>query len=204
MVLKGFRFGMVLQLAVGPMCLLVFQTAANDGLISGLSLVIAITLIDGLYIALSGFGIASSINQNMIKLALKVFGGAVLIFFGVTTITGALGINLLPSFDLISGKEEGNIFLKGLILTASNPLTILFWSGVFSGQVIQYKLTKHQLFFFGLGCVLSTLSFLSVIALLGNILSGFLPQLIISGMNLAVGVLLIGFGIKLLLSKDRN
>jgi threonine/homoserine/homoserine lactone efflux protein len=195
---------MLLQLAVGPMCLMVFQISAAEGLFSGLLLVTAITLIDGLYIALSGLGIATIINKKRIKLIIKIFGGAVLIFFGISTIAGALGSNLLPSLGQISMKEEGNIFLRGLLLTASNPLTILFWSGVFSGQVIQNKMNKPQLFLFGLGCVLSTLSFLSVIAFLGNIISGFLPQSIIIGMNIAVGILLIFFGIKLFLKNDKN
>ncbi len=204
MIIKGFRFGMLLQLAVGPMCLLVFQTSATAGLLSGFLLVLAITFIDGLYIALSGLGVAAIINRKSIKLAIKVFGGAVLIFFGSSTIAGALGSNLLPSFAVLSVREEGNIFLKGLILTASNPLTIIFWSGVFSGQVIQNRLNRSQLLFFGLGCVLSTLSFLSVVAFLGNMISGFLPQIIITVMNIVVGILLIGFGIKLFFTKDKN
>jgi threonine/homoserine/homoserine lactone efflux protein len=134
---------------------------------------------------------------------IKLFGCAVLMLFGISMITGALGINLLPSFLLLSAKSQENIFLKGLLLTASNPLTILFWSGVFSTQVIQHKLNKLQLFYFGLGCILSTLSFLSIIALLGTIVSSFLPQNIMTGMNIVVGVLLILFGLKLLISRRK-
>jgi threonine/homoserine/homoserine lactone efflux protein len=137
--------------------------------------------------------------QRMIKL----FGCAVLMLFGISMITGALGINLLPRFLLLSAQSQENFFLKGLLLTASNPLTILFWSGVFSTQVIQHKLNKLQLFYFGLGCILSTLSFLSIIALLGTIVSSFLPQNIMTGMNIVVGVLLILFGLKLLISRRK-
>lgn len=44
--LDGLKFGMLLQLAIGPMCLLVFNTAKNMGFINALSLVSAIALID--------------------------------------------------------------------------------------------------------------------------------------------------------------
>jgi threonine/homoserine/homoserine lactone efflux protein len=201
MIIKGFRFGILLQLAVGPMCLLVFNTSVSDGILSGLILVSAITLVDGLYILLSGLGIASIMKNIQIQRMIKLFGCAVLMLFGISMITGALGINLLPSFLLFSAKSQENIFLKGLLLTASNPLTILFWSGVFSTQVIQHRLNKNQLFYFGLGCILSTLSFLSLVVLLGTFVSSFLPQSIMSGMNIVVGVLLILFGLKLLISK---
>jgi threonine/homoserine/homoserine lactone efflux protein len=203
MIIKGFRFGILLQLAIGPMCLLVFNTSASDGILSGLILVTAITLVDGLYILLSGLGIVSIMNNIRIQRIIKLFGCAVLMLFGISMITGALGIDLIPSFLLFLAKSQENIFLKGLLLTASNPLTILFWSGVFSTQVIQHKRSKLQLFYFGLGCILSTLSFLSIIALLGTIVSSFLPQNIMSGMNIVVGVLLILFGLKLLISKRK-
>jgi threonine/homoserine/homoserine lactone efflux protein len=92
-----------------------------------LLLITSITLIDGLYIALSGLGIATIINKKRIRLIIKIFGGAVLIFFGNSTIAGALGSNLLPSFGQISMKEEGNIFLRGLLLTASNLQNCIPW-----------------------------------------------------------------------------
>lgn len=51
--LDGLKFGMLLQLAVGPMCLLVFNTAKNAGFWVALSLVLAITLVDAFYIILA-------------------------------------------------------------------------------------------------------------------------------------------------------
>ncbi len=201
MIWKGFRFGILLQLAVGPMCILVFKTSASEGLIAGLILVSAITMVDGLYILLSGLGIAAIMKNNKIQRMIKLFGCTILMLFGISTITGALGMNVLPTFLSFSAENQENIFLKGLLLTASNPLTILFWSGVFSTQVIQHKLNKLQLFYFGFGCILSTLSFLSIIALLGTIVSRFLPRSIMTGMNLVVGVLLILLGLRLLLPK---
>lgn len=200
MIIKGFRFGILLQLAVGPMCILVFNTSASEGLLSGLILVSAITMVDGLYILLSGVGIAAIMKDIRIQRMIKLIGCVILMLFGISMITGVLGINFLPSFLLFSAESQENIFLKGLLLTASNPLTILFWSGVFSTQAVQYKLNSLQLFYFGFGCILSTLSFLSCIALLGTFISSFLPKSIMTGMNIIVGVLLILFGLRLIIS----
>jgi len=74
----------------------------------------------------------------------------------------------------------------------------IVWSGVFSTQVIENEISEKQLFFFGFGCILSTLVFLAVIAFCGSVLSGFLPQIMIRILNVIVGFILVFFGIKLL------
>jgi threonine/homoserine/homoserine lactone efflux protein len=180
---------------------MVFHTSASYGLLIGLSLVLAIAIVDSIYIALSGLGVSAIINNNRVKLVIKLFGCMVLVLFGANTIAGAFHITLLPSITLFSNISGKGIFAQGLLLTASNPLTIIFWSGVFSTQIIENNYNKTQLFFFGLGCVLSTLCFLSLIAILGTVISGFLSQNIIDLLNICVGIILIYFGIRLLLKK---
>ncbi len=202
MILKGLKFGMLLQFAIGPMCLMVFNTSATYGLFIGLSLVIAIAIVDLIYIALSGVGVAAIINKNKVKLAIKLFGSIVLVVFGANIIAGAFNYSLLPDITLFSDISGKSVFVQGLLLTASNPLTIIFWSGVFSTQIIENNYNKSQLFYFGLGCVMSTLSFLSVITILGTIIKGLLTSVIIQILNVLVGILLIYSGIRLLLKKQ--
>jgi len=201
MVYKGFKFGMLLQLAVGPMCFMVFTVSSSHGLVEGLSLVLAIALVDALYIALSGFGIAAFIGRERVKLIIKLFGGFILFLFGLNLFLGSFHASIILQISLFQQQDGQNLFIQGLILTASNPLTILFWSGVFSAQVADHNLTKKQLTFFGAGCVLSTLVFLSAVALLGCTVSGFLPNFIINVLNAVVGLLLILFGISIFLKK---
>lgn len=203
LILKGFRFGMLLQLAIGPMCLLVFHTAVKNGFMMAFVLVLAIAIVDGSYITLSGLGVAGLMKSNKVQMVLKLFGCLVLMVFGISMMVEAyIGYAIIPRISLLSGEQESNIFLKGLLLTASNPLTIIFWGGVLSTQVADHHYGKLQLLFFGMGCVLSTLVFLSAVALLGTCFSQFLPQHIITILNLFVGVLLVFFGVKILLKKN--
>ena len=204
MILKGLRFGMLLQLAVGPMCLMVFNTSTTYGFIYGLHLVLAIALIDALYIALSCVGAATIINRARVKAVIKLVGCFVLVLFGTNTISAAFDLSFLPNIALFSNASNQNLFVQGLLLTASNPLTIVFWSGMFSTQMIENEWNKKQLFFFAVGCVMATVIFLTIVALLGSILSDFLPQVIIQILNVAVGIVLIFFGIRLLCKKDKN
>ena len=201
MIFKGFRFGMLLQFAVGPMCLLVFRTSASSGFLSGFMLVLAIALVDVIYITLSGLGVAALINNDRAKLVMKLIGAAVLVLFGVSFVLGEFNIRLFPVISLFSDVSNPNIFIQGLVLTASNPLTIIFWSSVFSAQVVEHGLSRSQLVLFGAGCVLSTLSFLTAVDILGLAFGTFLPELVIKVLNIVVGFVLIYFGIRLLLKK---
>jgi lysine exporter protein (LYSE/YGGA) len=49
---------MLLQLAVGPMCLMVFNTAKNVDFLVALTLVLAIALVDAFYIILASLGVS--------------------------------------------------------------------------------------------------------------------------------------------------
>ena len=199
MILKGFKFGMLLQLAVGPMCLLVFSTSTSHGFFKAFTLVFAIAIIDTLYISLSGIGVAAVIGREKVRNIIKLFGGIVLILFGVNTLIGIFHLSIFPDIKVFHNISSKNIFLQGLLLTASNPLTIIFWSGVFSTQVVENNLTRKQLCIFGMGCVLSTLIFLTFIAALGTVLGGFLPNILVQLLNGIVGIALIYFGMKLFL-----
>lgn len=208
MILKGFKFGMLLQFAIGPMSLFVFNTSATYGFIYGLHVVFAIALIDALYIVLSCVGIAAVINKERVKTAVKLIGCLVLVLFGANTISGVFDLSFLPRVtclsNLSSDLSSKNFFIQGLLLTASNPLTIVFWSGVFSTQIIENRWDKKQLFLFAIGCVMSTIAFKMVIAILGSVISSFLPQIFVKCLNAAVGMVLIFFGIRLLRKKDKD
>lgn len=198
MILKGLRFGMLLQLAVGPMCLMVFNTSTTYGFIYGLYLVLAIALIDTLYIVLSCVGVASILKRGRVTAVIKLLGCFVLVLFGLNTISGVLYLSFLPKIELFSNSSSQSLFVQGLLLTASNPLTIIFWSGIFSAKMIENHWNRKQLFFFAVGCIMATVLFLTIVSLLGSIISDFLPQVVIQILNMVAGIFLIFFGVRLL------
>ena len=62
--LDGLKFGMILQLAIGPMCIMVFNTAKNVNFLVALSLVLAISLVDAFYILLAGLGVSKLMTNK--------------------------------------------------------------------------------------------------------------------------------------------
>ena len=123
-----------------------------------------------------------------------------LIIFGINIILNVFNINIIPGLNL--KPTSTNIFIQGLILTLSNPITIVFWGSLLTTKIIEDKLDKRNLALFAVGLVSSTLIFLTFVALLGTMLSNFIPEKVSSIMNVVVGGLIIFFGFKMVLKKE--
>ena len=192
-IFNGLYLGMILQLAVGPVCLLVFNTANVRGISNGLLVMLSVVLVDTIFIAASLLGISSIIDKPRIRLILKIISGFVLIWFGLEMV----------GFHSISNiaTTNNNPFLTGFIMTISNPLTIIFWGSVFIKQVFEKEYNTSELRFFALGCILATFLFLSLVAILGGLLGSFLSTNILRILNILVGLILIYFGIKTIFKK---
>ncbi len=197
---QGFKFGMMLQFAIGPVCIFIFQTASLKGFFSAEAGVLGVALMDGIFITAAVLGIGSLMEKNNVKTVLKLFGSCILLIFGTSIILNQFGIGFLPAFSFQS-SESSNAFVKAMILTASSPLTIIFWAGVFSAKIAEEGMGKKDINYFGFGALISTLFFLTLISLLGTFIKGLLSYNVIKILNIAVGILLIYFSIRMLKKK---
>jgi threonine/homoserine/homoserine lactone efflux protein len=201
-ILGGFLFGMMLQLSVGPVCLYIFKTGFARGFIPAETAVLAVAIIDSLYIVLAISGLSKLISGVKSKWVLRIIGAAIVLIFGISIILSQLfNISLLPAVSLFSGVVFDYPFCDALVLTASNPLTIIFWSGVFATKMSENDFSRKDIVYFSTGCVIATLAFLTLIALVGTLVRDFLPPLAVQLLNLAVGVALIFFAVKMLFAK---
>ncbi|MDT2904257.1 LysE family transporter [Lactococcus lactis] len=201
-IFEGLYFGMILQLAVGPVCLLVFNTSATNGFFNAMQVVLAVSIIDLLFIILSLLSSSFALNKKEVRYLLNLLNGLILIFFGLNLFLSVFGISLINGLPYFKNLLGHNYFLTGITLTLSNPLTIIFWSSVFSKKVSDNDYTRTNLLFFAMGCVLATFLFLSMISILGIYFNHFLPDNIVSILNIIVGLLIIFWGIKLIINKN--
>ena len=186
MLFRGLCFGMLLQLAIGPVCLFVFGTAVDQGFTAAFAAVLGTALTDGSEIVLAILGMR-----------------AVLAFFGISSILGSFDINLLPSFTS-GGVLQANAFVKAVLLALSNPLTVVFWAGIFASKIQTEGMKGRDLWWFGGGCVLATLTFLTGVAWLGAFAGAKVPALVVKGLNLVVGAALLLFAIRTFTKKSEQ
>ena len=102
------------------------------------------------------------------------------------------GITL--SVEINSGSVIASFF-SVLILTIFNPMTIIFFTGLFTAKAIENKYTKKQLRIFGLSVGLATFIFMGISVILFAFLKEAIPLAAIQILNLIVGAVLIIYGI---------
>ena len=197
LILTGFKFGLLLQLAVGPICLMTFNLALAEGFFKGAVFAAAITLVDALYISLACIGLSKIIKKNKMLIWLNYAGRLILIILGITmlmNVNTAVTNSPISYFSPLDAPYK--IFAQGLLLTATNPLTIIFWGGIFSLQIAERNLSSIQLRLFAAGCILSSAFFLIGVALLGSFAAPFLSPTVINILNAIVGCFIIYCGLR--------
>lgn len=197
---EGIKFGMLLQFAIGPMCLLVFNTAKNVGLKKALVLIVAIASVDAFYITLASLGASKLLKKKNIQNTVKSIGAVVLVLFGLNIILNAFNIYLIPSINI--KPTTTNIFFQGLILALSNPITIVFWGSVLTTKIVKDKLKKKELVIFCIGLVSATFIFQITVAVLSNFLGMFISKELSNLLNIFVGLLIMYFGVKMYIDKE--
>jgi threonine/homoserine/homoserine lactone efflux protein len=193
--LNGFLTGLFLQLSIGPVFFYIFGITLESNYLNTLSAILAVTIVDYLYISLSIIGIGKLLEKPKVNIVLGIIGALVLIAFGIIT--------LINSFQTINNSFTDNTtkwniytsFSNVFLLTISSPLTIIFWSGVFVSKAIENNYIKHQLVLFGIGAGFSTFVFLSLTMLLISLIKTNIPLSIIKILNILVGITMIYYGV---------
>ena len=130
-VLIGFGLGFLVALQLGPMSLLLIRSTLRHGLVVGLAIGAGIAVIDAVYASLGAAGAAPLLTVGPLRLLLGILGTAVLVWLGARTLMSAVHARAgLESTDDVA--DAGRAFRTSLAATASNPLTIVSWAGIFA------------------------------------------------------------------------
>lgn len=195
---EGLLFGMLLQLSVGPVCLGVWQRSLGYGMREAFKMIGGVVLVDGFYMMAAIAGLSVLLQIPFVKSVVMIGGAAILIYFGVSSLRSKPAEHS-PERGRHTEKSKRGSFWYGVMMTMTNPLTILFWAGVFGSLMASRTLPDSRAVVgFVIGCLLSTVLFLTVIAVFGQWMSRFLNARWIHRMDKIVGVFLIGFALLLL------
>lgn len=200
----GLYTGLLIQLAIGPIFIYVINLSLQKTLFDGLMGVLAATAVTYIYIALSAFGIGKMLEKEKVKNIFGIVSSIVLIIFG-----GIIVWEAINTGDIKMAVNTANpfaSFTSVFLLAISNPLSVVFFTGLFSAKAIEYNYTKKELYFFGLGTGSSTLIFMGGAVLMFSFLRGMIPLIVMQALNILVGSVIIGYGaIRLvkLMNEDR-
>jgi threonine/homoserine/homoserine lactone efflux protein len=127
--LRGFAVGFAIAAPVGPIGVLCIRRTLADGRASGLLSGLGAATADALYGCVAAFGItAVSDALTSHEHWLRLVGGLFLCFLGVRTF-----LRQPADAANVSAKGLAGAFVSTLLLTLTNPTTILSFAFVFAG-----------------------------------------------------------------------
>lgn len=205
-VISGFILGLTLAVLIGPAFFSLLQTSVNHGFRIGMYLAVGIFLSDLTLVSLSFLGASQVISGEKYRIIFGILGGLILIAYGIYTFLKKVKNNSykeengeIEIINKIHAPQPIIYIIKGYFLNLINPFLLIFWVGVMSFVTAEYDGdTIDILIFFSiaLGTVLAT-DFLKCFVAIQ--LKKFLSIRILTLINHALGILLIGFGLYLII-----
>lgn len=191
---NGLATGLFLQLAIGPVFFFIANLTIQKSIFDGLAGVFAVTIVDYFYITLSIFGIGKLLENKKIKKIFGIVSSVVLAIFGAIIIKGSSDVGISTQTISNSSNLFSN-FASVFILTISSPMTIVFFTSLFTAKAVEYNYTKKELLMFGFGTGIATFLFMGMSVLILSLIRGSIPPELTQILNLIVGCLLIGYGL---------
>jgi threonine/homoserine/homoserine lactone efflux protein len=189
--IDGFCTGLLLQLAIGPVFFFLINLSLQRTIFDGLTAVAAVTIVDYLYIMLAILGIGKLLEHVRIKKLIGITSAAVLLGFGLIMIFSSFHITKMT----VTGYQElsnlPNSFFSAFILTLSNPLTIVFWTSIFTAKAIERNFKKAQLFYFGFSTGFATIFFLGSSVVIVTFFKASIQPIAVLVLNAVVGSILV-------------
>lgn len=197
--LEGISMGLILSAMIGPVFFTLIQSSLENGFRYASMVALGILCSDTLYVLLTFFGIKFLAEATYYEAVLGYVGGAILIGFGVSYLVK--GQKAKPDVRLEEGwkvKKRG-AFLKGFSINGINPFVLLFWISIASLVHLKESYDLMAVWLYYTGILVTVFSIDLTKAYIAKKLSQFVTLRFMFWLNKAVGVAMIGFGIRLIL-----
>jgi predicted secreted hydrolase/threonine/homoserine/homoserine lactone efflux protein len=128
--LKGIAIGFSIAAPVGPIGVLCIRRTLSEGRTSGFVSGLGAATADAVYGCIAGFGL-TFVSSFLIdqQIWIRLIGGLFLCYLGIRTFLA------VPASEMAPASSSGLIGAYGstLVLTLTNPLTILSFAAIFAG-----------------------------------------------------------------------
>jgi L-lysine exporter family protein LysE/ArgO len=186
--------GLSLAAPIGPVNAAQLDKGIKNGFLHSWLVGVGAFVADGIYMLAVYIGVINFLETPFMQTFLWCFGSFVLIYTGFESI--------LSSGTKISNQSRQNdplhkSFLSGFLISISNPLTILFWLGIYGSVLAKTAATYNhqQLLIYSSAIFLGLFLWDVTMAGISSSFKKFFTDKIITIISLLSGLSLIGFGI---------
>jgi len=186
--------GLSLAAPMGPVNAAQLDKGIRFGFLNAWLLGIGAMVADAVFMLLIYFGSAHFLQTPFMKTFLWLFGAFVLIYTGVESFQKA---NDLTQATKTKEKEPlKKSFAQGFFMTLSNPLSILFWLGIY-GSILAKTAETHQaweLLLYSFAIFIGLMVWDVFMATFASTFHRFASTSVLTLVSRAAGLCLIGFG----------
>lgn len=189
----GILLGLGAAVPIGPINLEIIRRNLSYGVVTGLVFGLGACCADLIYLVLLSYGWLSIFAKPEILAITGSIGALILLYFAYGALTAKvvhqhhLEIHFRPTLH----KD----FFSGLMLTMSNPFTILFWASI-SSQVVSLTVNQtHATLYGGLGVLIGTFGWVVALNTFIHFTKHRISDKVILILNKLGGILLLGFAV---------
>lgn len=192
--LSYILLGLSLAAPIGPINAAQIDRGIKSGFLHAWFVGVGAVLADGIYMLVVYIGVVQFLQTGFMKTFLWSFGSFVLIYTGVESLISAGKIDLGQS-----RKKEPlfTSFFSGFFMSISNPLTILFWLGIY-GSILAKTAANYEsteLVLYSGAIFIGLLLWDIMMAAISSSFRTYLTPRLLVCISLLSGFSLIGFGI---------
>lgn len=192
--LSYLLLGLSLAAPIGPINAAQIDRGIKSGFLHAWLVGVGAVAADGIYMLIVYIGVVQFLEAAIVKTFLWSFGSFVLLYTGVESIMSAGKVNLIHERNKESLMKA---FLSGFLMSISNPLTILFWLGIYGSILAKTAATydRSQLILYSSAIFIGLLLWDVTMAGVSSSFRRFLTSGLLVFISFLSGFSLIGFGI---------
>lgn len=193
--LSYILLGLSLAAPIGPINAAQLDRGIRYGFFHAWFVGIGATMADAIYMLFVFVGVVHFLEYEIVQTFLWLFGFFVLVYTGYESIMGINQLSVESRF-IRSSESLMKSFSTGFIMSLFNPLTILFWLGIF-GSVIANTVTSYgfsKVLLYSCAIFIGIIAWDVTMAAFSSTLRHFLTNRLLKVISLLSGLSLIGFG----------
>jgi L-lysine exporter family protein LysE/ArgO len=191
----GYIFlGLSLSAPIGPINAAQLDKGIKNGFWHAWLVGVGAMMADILYMLLVYLGVVHFLNTPLVQTFLWLFGSFVLVYTGVEGLLGARQVFITHTRSTESLFKS---FIAGFFMSLSNPLTILFWLGIY-GSVLAKTAASYgtkELIVYSFAIILGILLWDFTMACVSSGFRTFLTPRMLTFISVLSGLSLVGFGL---------
>ena len=198
-IFNGIQLGVVLAFLVGPVFFSIIQTSVEKGFLKGALVALGVSISDILYVVVCYFGLVQFFQNPQFRTYMAYVGGAILILFGLYYLMVKSRRSLQADVPVSNERKTYRYIMKGFIINELSPMVLIFWIGTISVASLNFGYSKGLEFFLFFAAVLVTVLATDLMkAYLADKVRALVTPKSIMVMNIILGVVMIGFGVRLI------